>query len=129
MCAMKRSAVPALTALVVALAVAAPAASASSPVASASGTCNVRNVGASLGPTYTTSLKASGTGCAAAKAVVKAYDACRKSSGGVRGRCRRTVRGLRCKEGRRLSIPTQFMTAVTCSGGSKSVRFTYTQYT
>ena len=60
--------------------------------------------------------------------VVRAFNACRKASGGAKGHCRRTVRGLRCSEVRN-AIPTQFNSNATCRGGAVVVRFTYTQFT
>jgi hypothetical protein len=81
-----------------------------------------------LGATYVTKLSVSGTSCTSGKRVVKAFNACRKSSGGAKGRCSKRVRGLRCTESRS-AIPTQFNSKATCRSGSVVVRFTYTQFT
>jgi hypothetical protein len=111
----------AVIAAVLAFAGAAPAASGRK--------CDVSRDGRRLGTTYVTSLRVQHVGCARAKTVVKAFNACRKASGGVRGRCHRRVLGYRCSERRGPSIPTQFDSKVTCKAASRVVRFSYTQFT
>jgi hypothetical protein len=90
--------------------------------------CDLRKDGRKLGTTYVTSLKVEGISCTGGKKVVRAYHACRRASGGVKGRCTRRVLGFRCSE-RRNGIPTQFSARVTCRDGGRAVRFAYTQFT
>lgn len=100
----------------------------SQPSATASVRCDVRSVERKLGPTYVTSLTADGVSCRAAKSFVKAFHACRRAQGGVKGRCTKRVRGFRCAE-KRSSIPTQFSSKVTCTKTGSRVVHTYTQFT
>ena len=101
----------------------------SSAHAASSTTCDVRKDGRKLGTTYVTSLKVSHVSCAAAKRLVKAFHACRRANGGVKGRCTKRVSGYRCTERRGNTIPTQYSAKVTCTRSPRSVRFNYTQYT
>jgi hypothetical protein len=104
-----------------AFAVAAPAASTT--------TCDVRKDGRKLGTTYVTSLKVQHVSCAKGKSVVKAFNACRRANGGLKGRCEKRVLGYRCTEKRGNSIPTQYSAKATCKNATRTVRFDYTQYT
>ena len=97
--------------------------------AASSTTCDIRKDGRKLGTTYVTSLKVSHVSCTTAKRVVKAFHACRREAGGVKGHCDRRVRGYRCTERRGNTIPTQFSAKVTCRRSPRSIRFNYTQYT
>jgi hypothetical protein len=101
----------------------------SSAHAASSTTCDVRKDGRKLGTTYVTSLKVSHVSCATAKKLVKAFHACRRANGGVKGHCTRRVSGYRCTERRGNTIPTQYSAKVTCTRSPRSVRFNYTQYT
>lgn len=82
----------------------------------------------SLGPTYVLQVTVTHTSCDTGKAVVRAYDRCRRRHGGARGRCPSRVLRYRCSETRR-SIPTQFDAKATCARGDRRVRFTYSQFT
>lgn len=103
------------------------AAAGSSPTASDATTCNVSKVGRKLGPTYVTSLMETGTSCATAVSLVKAYYRCRLGNGGKKGRCG-SVAGFRCTEVRN-AIKTQFTARATCRKGAVTVVHTYTQFT
>jgi hypothetical protein len=92
-------------------------------------TCDVRKDGRKLGTTYVTALKVQHVSCTKAKSVVKAFNACRKAHGGVKGRCEKRVLGYRCTERRGNSIPTQYSAKATCKNATRTVRFDYTQYT
>jgi hypothetical protein len=96
---------------------------------SASKSCDIRSVGRKLGTTYVTSLKVEHVSCAKAQRVVKAFNACRRAHGGVKGRCPSRVLGYRCTETRGASIPTQYSSKASCKDASRIVRFAYTQYT
>jgi hypothetical protein len=97
--------------------------------AASSTTCDVRKDGRKLGTTYVTSLEVSHVSCTTAKRLVKAFHACRRANGGVKGRCEKRVSGYRCSERRGNSIPTQYSAKVNCRRSPRSVRFNYTQYT
>ena len=92
-------------------------------------TCDIRKDGRKLGTTYVTSLKVEHVSCTKAKKVVKAFNACRKAHGGVKGRCVTRVLGYRCSETRGNSIPTQYSAKATCKNAQRVARFSYTQYT
>jgi hypothetical protein len=96
---------------------------------SATKSCDIRSVGRKLGTTYVTSLKVEHVSCAKAQRVVKAFNACRRAHGGVKGHCTSRVLGYRCTETRGDSIPTQYSSKARCKDASRIVRFAYTQYT
>jgi hypothetical protein len=91
--------------------------------------CDLHKDGRKLGTTYVTSLKVEHVSCAKAKRVVKAFNACRKANGGVKGHCVKRVLDYRCSETRGASIPTQYSARASCKTGSRVVSFRYTQYT
>jgi hypothetical protein len=97
--------------------------------AASSTTCDLRKDGRKLGTTYVTSLKVQQVSCAKGKSVVKAFNACRRANGGLKGRCEKRVLGYRCTEKRGNSIPTQYSAKATCKNATRTVRFDYTQYT
>lgn len=89
--------------------------------------CNVQRDAEKFGVSYVTSLEVKRVTCARGKKVVRAYHACRKARGGIKGRCPR-VNGYRCTE-RRETISTQFSAKATCRKGSRRVIHTYSQFT
>ena len=92
-------------------------------------TCDLKKDRRKLGTTYVTSLKVQHVSCTKAKSVVKAFNACRRANGGVKGECAKRVLGYRCTEKRGDSIPTQYSAKATCKNSTRIVRFGYTQYT
>jgi hypothetical protein len=112
------------TAIVVAVAGSASA----RPVAHAATACSLAGKYRSLGPTYVERLSVSHTSCATGTSVIKHYDACRLSAGGVKGRCSSKVLGFRCSE-KRSSSPVQFVASVSCKKGRKAVSFAYSENT
>jgi hypothetical protein len=90
--------------------------------------CSLKKDGRRLGTTYVTRLTVTSVSCTKAKSVVKAFQRCRRSNGGVAGRCTRSVQGYRCTETRD-TIPTQFVSRASCRSGPRAIRFTYTQFT
>jgi hypothetical protein len=78
---------------------------------------------------YVTSLNVTGVTCATGKKVALAYRSCRLHNGGVTGHCKSKVLGFTCKEGPRMSIPTEFDARVTCTKGSERIVHTYQQNT
>jgi hypothetical protein len=93
-----------------------------------SATCHLGKDGRRLGATYVTSLSVSRVSCSTGKRVVKAYNACRRAHGGVKGKCPRKVLGYRCSE-HRDSIPTEITARVSCKASARRVRFNYEQFT
>lgn len=83
-----------------------------------------------MGPTYVTRLKVTGTSCANAIKVTRAFHACRLKKG-KRGRCTTTVLGYSCTDRRPASesIPTQFTGHVTCKRGGARITHDYQQDT
>jgi hypothetical protein len=110
------------------MAAASPAAAAG-PVAHASKTCKLtlsqqRNAGA----TYLVQLSVSGVSCSTGLKVEKAWQSCRRSTSG-RKTCRKRVLGYSCKQAILGSSKTQYDARVTCTSGSRVVKFVYTQNT
>ncbi len=100
-------------------------------VSSAATTCRLSlKTARSLGPTYVTQLKQSGTSCANAVRVTRAFHACRLKKG-RRGRCTTPVLRYTCTDRRPTgeSIPTQFTGYVTCRRGSARITHSYQQNT
>jgi hypothetical protein len=101
---------------------------AAAPAASAASGCQ-KGKERKLGATYVTKVTVTGTDCAAALKVVKAFHTCRKKS--ANGKCKSTVKGYKCTEKRpaALKIPTQYTGDVTCKSGAKRVFQEYQQDT
>jgi hypothetical protein len=107
----------------------APSASAAGPAATASKTCKLtisqqRNSGA----TYLVSLSVTGVPCSTGLKVEKAFQSCRRSTAGHRT-CRKRVLGYSCKQTVLDSSKTQYDARVTCTSGTRIVKFIYTQNT
>ena len=81
------------------------------------------------GEGYFTSLSVSGTSCAAGRTVQKHHYSCRVRNGGDDGRCNQRVDGYRCRERRPASgnNGVEYNASVSCSKGSRRVKFTYEQ--
>lgn len=110
----------------------ASSATAGSPQATASATnCQLSTKEQrSLGASYVTSLKVSGTTCAKGKGVTLAFNKCRTAGGKPQGKCTRKVGNYTCTEKRYDAVPgVQYSSKVTCTWGSKKVFSTYTQNT
>jgi len=99
------------------------------PQAGAARACNISGQEDSLGATYVTTLRVSGTTCANAKKVVRAFHACRRRNGGSDGRCRSRVFDYRCSERRLNVIRSQYDARVRCTKPGREVFHTYTQNT
>ncbi len=126
---LRRTTLVAVAAAVGALALLPAGAQAAGPEATAAKSCSLAGKTRSLGPTYVTSLSVKRVSCAKGESLVKAYFNCRKSAGGVKGRCVKRVSGYACTEQRTNAIPTQFDATVTCKKGKKKVVHKYTQFT
>jgi hypothetical protein len=98
-------------------------------VAHRTSSCSISKVWHKLGPSYVEKLKVSSTSCANGESVVKAYNRCRITAGGVKGHCRTKVDGFGCKETRYTGNPDQFIAVVTCTKSRQAVDFTYSEDT
>jgi hypothetical protein len=83
-----------------------------------------------MGPTYVTGLKVSGTTCANAIKVTKAFHSCRLKTG-VKGRCTTKVMGYSCTDKRPAALQSalSFDGDVTCKRGAARVVHHYQQDT
>ena len=97
-----------------------------SPQVHAARSCNINGQQQHLGASYVTSLSVRHTSCANGKAVVKAYQKCRRAHG-WRGKCGHRVKGYKCARHIQDSSPVQYDAKVTCRRGAKRVTHTYTQ--
>src|SRR3954452_16369783 len=79
-----------------------------------------------LGASYVTSLSVRHTSCSNGKAVVRAYQKCRRAHG-WKGKCGHRVKGYACKRHITASSPVQYDAKVTCRRGGKRVFHHYTQ--
>jgi hypothetical protein len=79
-----------------------------------------------LGASYVTSLSVRHTSCSNGKAVVRAYQKCRRAHG-WKGKCGHRVKGYSCSRHIQASSPVQYDAKVTCRRGGKRVTHTYTQ--
>jgi hypothetical protein len=68
----------------------------------------------------------SGTTCSSGLKVEKAYQSCRRATSG-KTTCKKRVLGYGCKQTVLGSSKKQYDARVTCTAGSKVVKFTYTQ--
>ena len=78
------------------------------------------------GATYLVQLKASGTTCANALKVEKAWQSCRRATAG-KTTCKKSVLGYRSTQKILDSSKTQYDAKVTAKSGSRLVSFIYTQ--
>ncbi len=120
-----RSFAPIVAAVATAAALALPAA------AGAATTCKLSlKTARSMGPTYVTLMKVTGTSCSNGIKVTKAFHTCRLKKGRT-GRCTTRVFGYSCTDRRPSSerIPTQFTGYVICKKGSARITHTYQQNT
>jgi hypothetical protein len=109
----------ALVALLAALAVAALA----GPSAARAASCTPPKY---PGSGYFTSLAVTNVTCATGRKLVKAYYSCRIRKGKA-GRCTRKVLGYSCRETKRVAIPTELNSRVSCKRDARRVVHTYQQ--
>ena len=101
------------------------------PAAASAATCRLSlKTARSMGPTYVTQLKQSGTSCSNAIRVTRAFHACRLRKGKA-GRCTTPVLRYTCTDRRPAAerIPTQFTGYVTCKRGGARITHSYQQDT
>jgi hypothetical protein len=124
---MSRAVRASLLALLLVALFAVPGAGATGPQAVAAGGCHLStNEQRHLGASYVTSLSVRHTSCSSGKAVVRAYQACRRAHG-WKGKCGHKVNGYKCTRHIQASSPAQYDAKVTCKRGAKRVVHTYTQ--
>ncbi len=124
-----KAALGAVAAVLAASAVAAPAqASANGDDAAKRGKCkNTREFAQGTFASYITEYKAKNTSCGDAREVIAAFHECRKENGGRDGRCKSSVSGYKCEEGKREGVEgVQYSARVVCKSGSKKVTHSYT---
>ena len=90
--------------------------------------CSISKVWHDLGPTYVEKLKVTNTTCGAGETLIKAYNKCRLSHGGAKGKCTAKVDGYKCTEQRQTS-PIQFVAVASCTKSRDAVDFTYSEDT
>ncbi len=84
------------------------------------------------GEGYFTTLTVKGVSCSTGGTIAKEYYRCRMRNGGRKGKCpsSQRIKGYRCRETKRTTIPTEINARVSCTrGGGKSVVHTYQQNT
>ena len=79
------------------------------------------------GEGYFNDLTVKGTSCPAGRQVQKSHYKCRVRNGGRDGRCKSRVEGYSCKERRGARSSVEYNAIVTCTRGSKRVRWQYQQ--
>jgi hypothetical protein len=100
-----------------------------SPTASASKSCSLSPTQQRhSGSTYLLALSVKGLSCSKGMGVQKAFQSCRHGTAGHRS-CARKVSGHKCRQAILSSSKTQYDAKVSCTRGSKAVKFTYTQNT
>lgn len=115
-----------IAALLASMAIAATA-SAQAPTASASKSCALTSSQQfHSGATYLLTLNVSHTTCSSGLKVEKAFQSCRRATAG-KTTCKKHVLGYSCKQSLIDSSKKQYDARVTCTAGSKVVKFTYTQ--
>src|SRR4051794_31642835 len=104
-------------------------ATASGPTATASKSCHLSiSQQRHSGATYLVSLSVKNVRCSTGLKVEKDWQSCRRSTRGHKT-CKRRVDGYSCKQSILDSSKTQYDARVTCTRGSRIVKFVYTQNT
>jgi len=90
--------------------------------------CNINGKQRDFNASYVTSIQVSKATCPQAEEVIAMYHHCRLQNGGADGTCDTTLRGFKCTEGPRQSVPgVQYNGTVDCRNGDLEIRSTYTQ--
>jgi len=91
-------------------------------------TGNINGQQRDFNASYVTSIQVSKATCPQAEEVIAMYHHCRLQNGGADGTCDTTLRGFKCTEGPRQSVPgVQYNGTVDCRNGDLEIRSTYTQ--
>jgi hypothetical protein len=107
-------------------AVAAVGAAAATPVAHTSASCTAPT--GSLKGGYYIPKSHKRVSCATQKGLEAGFQACRLKHG-LKGTCKTKILGYTCKEGKRDSIPTNFLSSVTCTKSKASLTYGFEQDT
>jgi hypothetical protein len=90
--------------------------------------CNINGKQRDFNASYVTSLQVSKATCPQAEEVIAMYHHCRLETGKPDGTCDTPVRGFKCTEGPRQSVPgVQYNGTVDCRNGDLEIKSTYTQ--
>jgi hypothetical protein len=90
--------------------------------------CNINGKQRDFNASYVTSIQVSKATCPQAEEVIAMYHHCRIQNGGPDGTCDTPLRGFKCTEGARQSVPgVQYNGTVDCSNGDLEIKSTYTQ--
>ena len=90
--------------------------------------CNINGKQRDFNASYVTSLQVSKATCPQAEEIIAMYHHCRLQSGKADGTCATTLRGFKCTEGPRQSVPgVQYNGTVDCRNGDLEIKSTYTQ--
>jgi hypothetical protein len=90
--------------------------------------CDINGKQRDFNASYVTSIQISKATCPQAEEVIAMYHHCRLQSGQPDGTCDTPVRGFKCTEGPRQSVPgVQYNGTVDCRNGDLEIKSTYTQ--
>jgi hypothetical protein len=90
--------------------------------------CNINGKQRDFNASYVTSIQVSKATCQQAEEVIAMYHHCRLQTGKPDGTCDTTIRGFKCTEGPRQSVPNvQYNGTVDCRNGDLEIKSTYTQ--
>ncbi len=90
--------------------------------------CDINGKQRDFNASYVTSIQVSGATCPQAEEIVAMYHHCRSQNGGAGGTCDSPLRGFKCTEGARQSVPgVQYNATVDCTNGDLEIKSTYTQ--
>ena len=102
--------------------------SGSTSTAAALTSCNINGKQRDFNASYVTSIQVSKATCPQAEEIVAMYHHCRLQNGGADGTCDASLRGFKCTEGARQSVPgVQYNGTVNCRNGDLEIKSTYTQ--
>ena len=100
----------------------------STSTAAALSSCDINGKQRDFNASYVTSIEVAGATCPQAEEIVAMYHHCRLQNGGAGGTCDTPLRGFKCTEGARQSVPgVQYNATVDCTKGDLEIKSTYTQ--
>jgi hypothetical protein len=96
--------------------------------AAALSSCDINGKQRDFNASYVTSIEVAGATCPQAEEIIAMYHRCRLQNGGAGGTCDTPLRGFKCTEGARQSVPgVQYNATVDCTKGDLEIKSTYTQ--
>jgi hypothetical protein len=100
----------------------------STSTAAALTACDINGKQRDFNASYVTSLEVSKATCPQAEEIIAMYHHCRLETGKPDGTCDTTLRGFKCTEGPRQTVPgVQYNGTVECLNGDLRIHSTYTQ--